>query len=150
MSVNVSFSNYNGRQPNSSSYIKNFISGSPTELWKAHKQITVKTPIDGQKTLTAVISPANLLYSNLLIPGNLYVGGTIYNSSDLKLKENIQDITIEETNKLLNIRPTTYNLKNEKSNITHYGFIAQELQEELPELVTTIQENNFSKTSFLK
>ena len=33
----TSTANYNGRQPNNTAYIKNYITGTPTSLWKTIK-----------------------------------------------------------------------------------------------------------------
>lgn len=64
--------------------------------------------------------------------------------SDIKFKTNITDLSpVKDKIKLL--RPVTYNLKTDLKelqidktmNILQYGFIAQELQEVFPEMVTT-------------
>ena len=122
--------NYNGKQPNPSAYIKNFVLGSSASLWKT---ITYTTT-DGSELL--VICPSSNTYNNLYIPGNLYVDGNIINPSDINLKENIQLIDIEQTNKLMNLRPSQFTFKEDTSHDIHYGFIAQEFESEYPELVT--------------
>jgi len=37
MYINMSFgANYNGKQPNNTAYIKNFVNGTPANLWKTY------------------------------------------------------------------------------------------------------------------
>lgn len=50
--------------------------------------------------------------------------------SDRNLKHNIKDINIDIIDKL---RPVQYNLINEESDVTHYGFIAQDVEQALIE-----------------
>lgn len=50
--------------------------------------------------------------------------------SDRNLKHNIKDINIDIIDKL---RPVQYNLINEESDVTHYGFIAQDVEHALIE-----------------
>jgi len=136
MSVNVAFSNYNGKQPNSTAYVKTFIAGTPTNLWKANH---IKNTSLG--TVTTFITPSGGVYDNLYIPGDLYVGGVIVNPSDARLKTNIQSIQSEETDKLMNLRPAKFNFVNDKSGHIHYGFIAQEFAQEYPELISIKPDN---------
>ncbi len=129
MSINA---NYNGRQPNKSVFVKEFYAGTEVPLWTTTLHIN-----------NLVIVPASNQITSLYIPGNLYVDGLIVNPSDENLKEDIKEITREKTDKLMNIRPTQFKLKSEKNitinnnaNVLHYGFIAQEFEQQFPELVT--------------
>jgi hypothetical protein len=57
------------------------------------------------------------------------------NPSDIRLKENIQDITYG-LDEIIQLRPVTYNWKDDKINQgKQFGFIAQEVQEIMPDLV---------------
>lgn len=56
--------NYGGRQPNNTAYIKNFFYGAPAALWKTLWGTTITTA-----------SPS---YQNVYIPKNLIVGGHIF------------------------------------------------------------------------
>ena len=69
-----------------------------------------------------------------------------YTHSDLSLKQDVENVQ-GALNKVLALRGTTYNLKDEtksdttkkskdKKEFSQYGFIAQELKEVLPELVS--------------
>ena len=55
-------------------------------------------------------------------------------TSDERLKKDI--IPLEEaTNTLMKLKPCTYNWKNQTDDKTHVGFIAQEVEEILPNIV---------------
>lgn len=79
-----------------------------------------------------------------VIDGNLYINGTVTQRSSTNVKKNIQSITNEDIINKLN--PVTYNIHNKK----HYGFIAQEIQKILPELVYTDIENEFVFVNYIE
>ena len=61
--------NYNGRQPNNTSYIKTFVEGTEPSLWSAEEFY-----------LSSNIEVVTTTYiDNIYIPGNLYIGGKIIN-----------------------------------------------------------------------
>lgn len=128
--------NYNGRQPNNTAYIKNFIEQQPINLWK----VASYQKMDG--SIKSVITPSFTKYDSLYIPGDLFVDGTIFNPSDINLKKNVNLIQVDTTDKLMNLKPSSFILKNDTFNNIHYGFIAQDLENEYPELV----ENKPNKT----
>jgi hypothetical protein len=129
--------NYNGRQPNNTAYIKNFVYGIPASLWK----VSDYTKLDG--TVEAVITPASSKFDSLYIPGDLFVDGSIVNPSDANLKKNIVPLNIEITEKLMKLNPTSFEFKDDPSNQVHYGFIAGELENEYPELIRTKPDKNY-------
>ena len=133
----MSIANYNGRQPNNTSYIKNFIYGAPKSLLKIIRYTV------GNVSLNA-LTPASVNYDNVYIPGNLYVDGNIVNPSDINLKENIDKVDENSTNKLLNLVVSKFNYKNDLTKKIHYGFIAQEFEKEYEELVTIKPDNNYA------
>lgn len=83
--------------------------------------------------------------NNVLINYPVIVSGSVtatnfINSSDRRLKENIEEITTDESKELIDeVKVYSFNLKNESDENEpkrkHYGVIAQELQEIAPELV---------------
>lgn len=79
------------------------------------------------------------LYISNLGTGTVYSNGGVLtntNPSDKNLKENITDLSFG-LNEILQLRPVSYDWKNNPTNqSTQYGFIAQEVQEILPQLVT--------------
>ena len=67
--------------------------------------------------------------------GNLYVTGSIYSTSDLKFKENIEIIS-DAVEKIKNIRGVTFTRNDhEDTNKRYTGVIAQEVEQVLPEAV---------------
>ena len=77
--------------------------------------------------------------------GNTYVAGTVFTPSDEQLKTNIEDMT-NATEQLLMLSPKTYRYKTEEyPNMgfavgTRFGFIAQEVGEHFPQLVTAVHQ----------
>ena len=130
MSVNA---NYNGRSPNNTSNIKYFVSGENTNLWIVKKYLNTNV---SPNVYENVITPSSLNYSNLYIPGDLFVDGSIINPSDILLKDNIVTISSELSDSIMKLKPTQFTYKSDTQNQIHYGFIAQEFEEHLPELVT--------------
>uniref|UniRef100_A0A6C0IUC6 Peptidase S74 domain-containing protein n=1 Tax=viral metagenome TaxID=1070528 RepID=A0A6C0IUC6_9ZZZZ len=126
--------NYNGKVQNVTSYIKTYTpninaSAGLSNLWSTSKIA------DDDNANANVIIPASPYYSNLYIPGNLYLDGNFINASDMNLKQNIMPLKKEQTNKLLNLNTYSYTYKSDETNKLHFGLIAQEVEEELPELV---------------
>ena len=130
--------NYNGKQPNNTAYIKNFVYGTPANLWK------VFAYVNSSNSTVSVITPSSDRYSNLYIPGDLYVDGNIINPSDIYLKENIELIDINKTNKILNLKVSEFTFKDDSARTLHYGFIAQDFELEYPELVCTKPDKNLN------
>ena len=79
-----------------------------------------------------------------VIDGNLYINNTVTQRSNINVKKNIQSINDNDIINKLN--PVTYNIHNKK----HYGFIAQEIQKILPELVYTDVENEFVFVNYIE
>lgn len=91
--------------------------------------------------------------------GDLAYTGTMIDVSDKKFKEKINTLD-DAIAKIMNLKPKTYQFKKYKdfnfAQGKQYGFIAQELQKEIPELVTQnvhphFDENNEAagKTEYL-
>jgi len=88
-------------------------------------------------------TPLSILSSNSVVISNLgtglvYSNGgalTSTNPSDNRLKDNIVSLNYG-LNEILQLRPVSYNWKDDKINQgKQFGFIAQEVQEVMPELV---------------
>lgn len=135
----MSQANYNGKQPNNTAYIKNFVYGQPSNLWK----IIDYTKLDGTKEV--VITTASSNYENLYITGDLFVDGSIINPSDANLKKNITLLNTETTDKIMNLKPSSFEFKDDQTNHTHYGFIAGEFEKEYPELVQIKPDKKYTK-----
>lgn len=118
-------SNYGGKVGNNTANVKSFNVGNPIPLWKT---ITY----NNENVLTPTIKN-----QSVYIQGNLYVDGTIINPSDVYLKDQIEDLSTNITNKIMKLRPTQFEFKTDATKKIHYGFIAQEFEEQFPELVVS-------------
>ena len=123
-------SNYNGRQPNNTAYIKTFVyDNKQNNLWKTSSYLK----IDG--STKSVITPSSTKFDSLYIPGDIFYDGSLIGASDIKLKKDISLIEVDTTDKLMNLTPSSFIFNNDSSNRIHYGFIAQDFELEYPELV---------------
>lgn len=80
---------------------------------------------------------------NVIIPNNLTVRGNLTNPSDINLKKDIIEITSDKATQMKQLRCIEYKYKDDKSDQTHFGFIAQEMNMVYPNLV---QESDIGKT----
>jgi hypothetical protein len=117
--------NYGGKVANYSSTVRSFIPGIPANLWKILSYSNLN-----------VLTPKSSNYDSVYIPGNLYVDGSIINPSDINLKHNIEVLNPILTNKLDELKPSKYSLKDDPESVIHYGFIAQDVEILFPELVS--------------
>ena len=86
-------------------------------------------------------SKSNLF--NIVNQGNIGVylqssGTTFTSTSDIRLKTNIKPIE-SAVDKIMQLKPCYYNWKNQDDEKENVGFIAQEVEEILPNLVHTIE-----------
>ena len=116
--------NYSGRQGDNTQNIKQFVTSAVGIVNWVYKTIT--------GTSTKVITPYDQT-KTVMIPKDLLVLGSINNPSDITLKDNIEQINIDDFNKL---NPVSFTFKDDEQHKKHYGFIAQELETVYPELVT--------------
>ena len=128
--------NYGGKIPTPTTNVKQFYQNDTSTVTWYYKNIS------GTQTLTPTIQNSLL---NVSIPGNLTVNGTIYNPSDISLKENIKDIAKEDYEKVLQLEPKKYNLKSDPNKNEHFGLIAQDLEKLFPELVNMQSSGNSEK-----
>ncbi len=129
MSIIANTANFGGKVDTQQGNIKQFYVSTTLANWiykKLQNGLLVQTPA------------ANL---PVLITSDLIVTGSIYNSSDQRLKENINQIDDEETDELFTFNPVMYSYKNDMSHKKHYGILAQDVEKVFPELV---ENNNIS------
>ena len=91
---------------------------------------------------------------DVLIIGKLTVVGCIdgiFCPSDKTLKENIREI---DNNNLLKLNPVKYNFNYDEKKMTHYGLIAQEVEEHFPELVNEtydkLKQTNIKSVNYIE
>ena len=128
MSLFSSVANYGGKQPSNTQDIKQFVvgAGGSYVVWiykKLPTGLQVITPADTKKPV----------YLN----NDLYVNGSIYNTSDAILKENVVVLSERRKTNLLYLKPVEYSFKADSTHQLHYGFIAQDVEKLYPELVKT-------------
>jgi len=130
MSILSTSANYGGRVDSQQGNIKQFVFSSNLAQWiykKLENGLVVQTPA-AQKY-------------PVLINNDLIVTGSIYNTSDERLKENILSINKDNTDNLFTINPILFNYKNDSSKNKHFGVLAQDVEKVFPELV---ENNNIS------
>ena len=125
MSIISTNANYGGRINDFQQNIKQFVISGPSEAVWIYKRLT-----NG----LVVQTPANQKYP-VLINSDLIITGSLYNTSDVRLKENIKEITQEKMDDLFTLNPMIFNYKNDKTNQIHYGVLAQDVEKVFPELV---------------
>ena len=135
--MSYSNANFGGKIGTDTTYVKQFNLGSPVTLWKTFYYNSGGVPIP-------VLSPASETFKSLYIPGDLFVDGSIINPSDKHLKNNIDEIDVETTNKIMNLKASKFTFKKDPKGHIHYGFIAQELENEYPELISVKPDTNMS------
>jgi hypothetical protein len=125
MSLIGTVANYGGKQPTNTQNIKQFVVGPVNNALWIYKKIN---------TGMSVQTPANSKYP-VYINNDLYVTGSIYNTSDVLLKENIEQISDTSMENLLNLEPVEYSFKSDINKKKHFGLIAQDVEKLFPELV---------------
>ena len=125
MSLISNVANYGGRQPDNIQNIKQFVVGVGNQVVWVYKRLRngliVQTPADQSKPV--------------LINSDLYVNGSIFNPSDKNLKKNIEPITNDKSDTIINLEPVEFIYNNDKFEKKHLGFIAQDVEKIYPELV---------------
>ena len=125
MSLFSSVANYGGKQPDNSQGIKQFVQSPGGQAVWIYKRLSsgiqVQTPADK-------IRP-------VYINSDLYVNGSIFNPSDANLKKDINVISREKRDSLIELNPVSFKFKDDVNAKEHYGFIAQEIEKLYPELV---------------
>lgn len=130
MSLFSTAANYGGKVDTQQGNIKQFIVSTSLANWvykRLPNGLVVQTPV-AQKY-------------PVLIANDLIVTGSLYNTSDERLKVNINKINDESIDNLFTLNPILFSYKNDSKNRTHYGVLAQEVEKIFPELV---ENNNIS------
>lgn len=123
--------NYGGRQPDNTSFIKQFVTSvGPTASWiyKRINNVVYITPQDKTK--------------NVLIQRDLIVNGAIINPSDETVKTNIKEIQNNRFDDITKLIPKSYQYISDEEKKEHFGLIAQQVENVYPELVTKCLDND--------
>ena len=113
---------------NSTLMSKNFKIDSSNVTIKADNNIILQTP-------QAIFNQGVQIKENLHVEQALF-SKNFFNYSDQRLKESIVDINKEDINKLMDLRGVSYKWKDQSDNDTDYGFVAQEVKEVFPNIVS--------------
>jgi hypothetical protein len=130
MSIVSTTANYGGKIDTQQGNIKQFFTSGSSEGWiykKLQNGLLVQTPPSAK--------------SPVLINSDLIVTGSIYNTSDEKLKKNIHEINSDSIDEIFTLNPIIYSYKNDLASKKHYGVLAQDVEKIYPELV---ENNNIS------
>lgn len=83
--------------------------------------------------------PGGTVPISLQTSSNIWCSGTIYVTSDERLKKNIRKLNDEECEKILELDGVEFDWKEDSvRDYKNYGFIAQEVMKVLPELVGVV------------
>jgi hypothetical protein len=119
--------NYSGRQPDNSQGIKQFVTSITNQVSWIYKRL-----LNSNLTYITTVDQSKTIY----IPKDLIVVGSIFNPSDEKLKKNIIKLNDFDIENITKLNPVTFSYNNDTSNQLHYGFIAQDVEEIFPALVS--------------
>ena len=126
MSIISTAPNYGGRVQDNQQGIKQFYIGAQGIIWiykRLANGLIVETPSDSKKPV--------------LINNDLIVTGSLYNTSDERLKNDVKNISEKDIDDLFTLNPIHFKYKKDTKK-THYGFLAQDVEKVFPQLV----ENN--------
>jgi hypothetical protein len=128
--------------------VKTYNNQSFQNTWK-YKKISGTNdftlyPIKYDKTLNVIIP------HDLTVYGTIY--GTLYVPSDLMLKNNVENLSIDTTliQKLMELKPKKYTYKGDKEQKEHVGFIAQDVSELFPNLVGNIVGTDIKTVNYIE
>lgn len=64
----------------------------------------------------------------------------LYQTSSKKIKKNITELSLQEAQKILDLKPVTFDFKNEELGTDRRGFIAEDVEEIIPQIVTEVND----------
>lgn len=132
-------SNYGGRQPTNTSYIKQFVQSFDDAMAWIYVTMGGTTYIEPSVTDKTIYIP-----QSMIVNGDLTVNGYFSNPSDIALKDDIkytnEDEEDEDAELFDRLRPCTYHYKSDKEEEDtppplRHGLIAQDVEKVYPELV---------------
>jgi hypothetical protein len=161
MSLYSTVANYGGRQPSITALTKQFVESIGDTIEWIFVTLNGTTYIEPSIKTKTVRIP-----QSMIVDGNLTVYGIFDNPSDIALKTNIEPLDVTES-MFRSLKPCQYNWKRDIATADdasasaasaasyehlplplppkHYGFIAQELEQVIPELVHFIDPDTTSQ-----
>lgn len=134
MSIVSTTANYGGKATDNQQGVKQFFvsSNQTTASWVYKRQ---------PPSYTQSITPADprvpvVVEPNLTVRGDLFVDGSIYNPSDIRLKRDIQPLWGASLERMTELTPVSFRYHSDPTQL-HYGMIAQEVGKIYPHLVQT-------------
>lgn len=126
--------------------IKSFNKVNDPLLWDQLNNSTLKYPNLGTPTLFPTSTSST---ASVYIPGNLEVNGIIYGTvqappSDSRVKENVNTISLDTVNYLLDLEAKQFTYIKDSTEALHYGFIAQDVEEILPNLIGEVYDKKIN------
>lgn len=100
----------------------------------ANIQFRTNTTIHGNGDLALTLTGSNATFGGNVSANNITLSGNLTSNSDIRKKENLKSVD-NVLDKVLILKPTKYNFKNDESKRERIGLVAQELQEEFPQFV---------------
>jgi hypothetical protein len=115
-------------------------------------------------TNKVITADSNTTSGNVTIDGIITVGNSTVNSivnsstvtsthfdnvSDISLKDDIFSLCITDTDMVLELNPVSFTWKSDDNNTTNYGFIAQEVEQVIPDIVTK-QDSGIKTVSYIQ
>lgn len=139
-------SNSKGSAP--TAVIKSFNRVNDPILWDQLNNSTLKYPNLGTPSLFPTSTSST---ASVYIPGNLQVDGTIYGTvqaipSDSRVKENVNTISLDTVNYLLDLQAKQFTYIKDSTGELHYGFIAQDVEEVLPNLIGKVYDQKINSS----
>lgn len=139
-----------------------FCAGKPLSMLSDNGNVTLTVNASGVQTFNDVSSGQNLKanfggtvsgYLQLFSSGNAgtiietgesgqIVCVSLVQTSSRKVKENIKALTLLEAQKVLELEPVTFDFKEKAQGTDHRGFVAEDVAEVIPELVSPETENS--------
>jgi hypothetical protein len=125
MSIITTAANYGGRVVDNQQGVKQFyISGPSIASWiykKLNGGLLVQTPANSKIPV--------------LINSDVIITGSIFNTSDQKLKDNITSIPRDHIDDIFTLNPILFTYRNDSMCKKHYGVLAQDVEKVFPNLV---------------
>jgi len=131
MSIISTLSNYGGKQPNNSAYVKQFVTSVGSFANWIYNTTSYPT------STIKIITPSDAS-TDILLQNDLIILGSVKIASDDSVKEYISPIEDKTSNNLNLLHPIQFSYVSEPSE-THYGFLEKDIETLFPNLIEDYQ-----------